>query len=619
MVIASDWGDPVSPTLRTRAAWVQAGLVLALLAGDAAVLAHRQGPAVPRSVALAQGQAETGEEAEKRASERDEAIRALFDARARAVRARDRAAFMAGVDPSQADFVKDQNEVFDNLLKLDFADWTYTTRADESYSVTSIDHEKYEDADDIWLPVLVLHYQLKGFDERPVGRRVVYTVVRRGDRWLVASDSDLEKSTSIGTSVRVEPWENGPITVERTKNVLVIGHPEDAKAVRGIVREATAAIKHVGKFVGRSWGEKVVIMLPGDHDELNRLLEDPDVPFDFGAIARPLPTNPDDDDFQQFAGSRVVINPDGFRIGNTFAKMLIRHEITHIAMFERTGPLTPKWLIEGLAEYVGNAGQPYSAARLAPTLGDLVDTKGVPNFLPSDSDFGLINDAGVGYDSGWLLCRYIAAKHGEKALLKLYVETGKLDGSGSQDAAVQKVMRRVLKTDEKSLLRAWRPYVRAAVADLTKLLVKPGGAYKEDDLSETDTSGLAYIYDVKQSALDAMGVERGAVGIWNVGDEDKPRKRYVVTMGIARDEKAAAAYEQVVRRRYTPFDPTGRPIPNGRMYFVGSSIGGQHYNDTVAVIRVGIVVFEVGVSVPGFGDASGETQTLANKQYAAID
>ncbi len=599
-------GGPVSPTLRTRVSWLLAAAVLSTLAVDAAVLADRQTPAGPASLASRQ----TGGAADERAAERTAAIRRLFDDRARAIRAKDRGAFMALVDPQGPEFQKDQNETFDNLLKLDFAEWTYTTRPDESYSVTSIDSAKYGKVDDIWLPVLILRYQLKGFDEKPVGRRVVYTVVKRGDRWYVANDADLEKSTSVGTSVRVEPWENGPITVSRSKHTLVIGHPQDERAVKRIMREAELAVSHVTRYVGKKWDERVVIVLPGDHDELNRLLEDPQVPFDFSAIARPLATFPGDEDFREFAGSRVVINPDGFRPGNTFARMLIRHEITHVAMFGRTGPMTPKWLIEGLAEYVGNAGQPYSAARLAPTLGELVDDEGVPKLLPTDSDFGLISDAGIGYDSGWLMCRYIAEKHGVQALLKLY------DASGMR--SVDDAMRRVLKTSETALVRAWRPYVKAAVGDLTKVVVKPGKPYREDDVSEIDTSDLAYIYDTSQAALERMGVERGAAAIWNVGDEDKPSKRFVATMTIARDEKAAAAFEQVAHRRYRPFDPAGRPIPHGRMYFIGEAIGGQHYNETVAVVRVGIVVYEVSVAVPGFGDSSAETRALSERQYRAV-
>lgn len=611
----------MSPTFRARVSWLLAATVLVTLAGDSAVLARRQQkPAVPTSVAVEQHLVtESARTAARRANERDRAIRDLFFRRAQAVRGRDRAAFLGVVDPKARDYRAEQEQVFDSLGKLEFAEWTYTPRPDESYSVTSIDWQKYAGAEDLWLPVLTLRYQLAGFDAKPVGRRVVYTVVRRDGRWYIGDDRDLENVTSSGTSVRVDPWENGPIVVQHTKHGLVIGHPKDAGAIRTVMTEVESAIAHVRRFVGRGWGEKVVVVLPADHDELNRVLENPQVPFDFAAVAKPLPTLPADDfSFRELAGTRVVINPEHFRAGDPFTRVLIRHEMTHVATFARTGPLTPKWLIEGLAEYVGESGGPFSTANVGGDLGVYVDEHGVPNHLPSESDFGRLNEAGVGYASGWLLCRYIADRWGVKALLRLYDAAGDLRGNGLPGEQLDRALRRVLHVDEAALLRGWRPYVRAAVADLSKLLVKPGGKYTLDDDSELDPGDLAYLYDVKVKRVDAIGAERGAVAIWNVGDEDKPRKRMLASLIVSRDEHGAAEMETIVAARYRKYDPSGRPIPHGRLYSLGQQVGGQHYNKYVAVLRAGTVVIEVAVLVPGFGVAAGEAQALAERQYAEI-
>jgi hypothetical protein len=611
----------VSPTFRSRLSWVLAGAVLATLAGDSAVMANRQQrPSVPISVAVARGLRHESESAKaKREADRTKALTELFARRADAIGRRDRRAFLALVDPEAKEFATEQAEVFDNLGKLDFAHWSYVVTP-QSYAVTTIDTARYTGADDVWLPVLHLGYQLKGFDKNPVGRRVVYTVVRRGKHWYVANDADLEATTSSGTSVRVDPWENGPIVVERGKHGIVIGHPADAPAVKTILREVESAIGHVGRYVGHSWGDRVVVVLPGDHDELNRVLENPEVPFDFSAIAQPLESLPLFDDIAHgdFAGSRVVINPQGFRPGDAFTRTLIRHEITHVATFERTGPLSPKWLVEGLAEYVGNAGSPFSTARLGSSLGALVDKSGVPDHLPLDSDFGLLRDAGVGYNAGWLLCRYVASRWGTKALLRFYDQMGTSTGTFEPATKLPKALRRVLHIDEKTLLRDWRPYVRAAVADLTKVFVSPAKPCVLDDTDELGPGDVAFVYGSTEKKVTAMGVERGAAGIWNVGNEDKPAKRVSTTILVGRDDAAAAAAERLVTSRYTPYDRTGRPVPNGRLYYVGESIGGTHYNETVAVLRVGIAVVEVSVAVPGFGDPGAETRALAARQYAAL-
>jgi hypothetical protein len=609
----------VSPLSRRRLSWALSGVLLATLAGDSAVIARREAkPPIPRSIALAQHLLhESDATTANRATDRDAALRSLFERRADAIRRRDRRAFLAGIDPRATAYRMEQLEVFDNLAKLDLASWTYSVQDGESYTPTQIPWQRYTGVDDLWLPVLTLRYQLAGFDEKPVGRREVYTTVRRGGRWYVANDRDLDATTSSGTSVRVEPWENGPIVVSHSKHGLVIGHPQDAKAVAGIVKEVESAVVHVSSLVGRGWGEKVVVILPADAKELDRILESPDVPYDFAAVARPLSTEPGENEFRDFAGSRVVINPDGFKVGEPFTRILIRHEMTHVATFARTGPLSPKWLIEGLAEYVGNIGSSITTESLGAPLGKLVDDKGVPGYLPSDSDFGIINDAGIGYNSGWLLCRYIASHYGRAKLLAFYDEMGNLDGLLSPGTKLEKALRKVLHTTEAALLRDWRPYVRAAVGDLTKVLVPPGGAYREDDRVEVDDADIASEKSLPVAKVRGAGIERAAEGFWYLGAAKTPSRLLVSSLVVAKDEASAVAAERLLASRYTPYDGRGRPTPHGRLYFVGVRIGGRHYNEVVAILRTGIVVVEVRVAVPGTGDPTAEATRMAAKQYAA--
>jgi hypothetical protein len=609
--------------LRARLHWVVAVVALSTLAADSAVLADRQhGPLLPRaprvpvSVALAEGTLqEPDNERYERERARDEAVKAMFGRRADAVLKRDANAFMADLDGADAAFVARQREVFDSLGKLDFATWEYRLRDDE-YSVTSIDWRKYGRTADVALPVLTLHYQLKGYDRRPVVRRVVYTVVRRGDRWLIANDRDLQESTSSGTSVRRDPWENGPITVAKSKNGLVIGHPDDADAIKGIQKEVESAIRHVSSYVGKAWGEKTVVILPSDHEELQYILENPDVPFEFAAIAHPEFTTLDEDYLGLFAGTRVVINPENFNPSSSFNRLLIRHELTHVALFERTGPLSPRWLVEGIAEWVGNAGSDLPTPRLAPSLADLVEEDGVPDYLPLDSDFGIIGDAGVGYESGWMLCRYIASRYGRDKLLRLYVEMGTREGLDKPGQKFPNALREVLGTDEAALLKAWRPYVRAALGDPVTLLSEPGTGYSEGDTARLDTTTFAKNRGLKAEALRNAGMERAAEGFWYAGSAESPSRIVSKIAIVSRDQAGAAALAKVLGQRYTKFD-TGTPIPNGRLYLVGVTIGDKDYNQGVAVITAGIVTYEIRVAHEAYGDPSAEARRQAAAQFAA--
>lgn len=604
------WG-----VVAARLPWVVGALVLSTLAVDSAVMADRQVPRPPRerlpvSVAVEEKKlAETDAEAAARKRERDDAVNAMFDRRARAVLARDKAAFMADLDQADKDFVRRQGEVFDSLAKLDFATWDYRLR-DDTYSLSSIDWRRYPRVNDIALPVQTLHYQLKDFDKRPLVRRVVYTVVRRGTRWTIANDRDLEETTSSGTSARRDPWENGPIVVARSKNSLVIGHPADADDIDGIQREVESAVKHVSARVGTAWGERTVVILPSDDDELQRILDSPTVPYEFAAVADAESTAlAEDATGGSFAGTRVVINPANFNPSSSFNRLLIRHELTHVAMVERSGPLTPKWLAEGIAEWVAHAGSDLPTTTLAAPLAALVEEEGVPGYLPLDSDFGLIGEAGVGYASGWLLCRYIADRWGDKALLKFFDEMGNGSGLDKPGDKLDAALRKVLKIDEAGLLRAWRPYVKASVGAAEQLLVDAPG-YPDTYMSGTNVSRIADDHGLKTKELQDLGVERALESYAFKGDPDDPERFVYTQVVISRHPRNGDKLVRMLARPYARFDD-GEAIPGGRLYVVGRPIKDRRYNMAIAVFRSGLLVYEVRVLHTAPGDPRPEARRLA--------
>ncbi|HEX8004422.1 MAG TPA: hypothetical protein VF519_17175 [Mycobacteriales bacterium] len=605
--------------VRARLPWLVGALALSVLAADSAVLAAREAPplGMPYSVALEQHVVtEHPAETAERERERDDAIEALFDRRAAAVTKRDRAAFLADLDDTDEEFVRRQGEVFDSLGKLEFTSWEYRLR-DETYSLANVDWERYKRFDDIALPVLTLHYQLKGYDTQPVVRRVVYTVVRDGKAWRIANDRDLQDATTSGTSVRVDPWENGPITVAKSKNGLVIGHPDDADAIAGIQKEVEDAVRHVSSFVGKAWGEKTVVILPANHEELEYVLENPDVPFEFAAIAHPEFTTLDEEFGGQFAGTRVVINPDNFDADSPFNRQLIRHELTHVALFRRTGPLSPRWLVEGIAEWVGNAGLTQPTPVLAPSFAEQVEEDGPPSYLPLDSDFGFIGEAGVGYDAGWLLCRYIAMRWGNKALLRFYDEMGNRKFLSTPGDKLDRSLREVLHTDAAALLKAWRPYVRAIVGDVHDLVAAPPKPYKDTGVDTLDASVLGRLHDVKPDELKSAGMERAAQGVWYQGDEDAPARLVTTAAAVSRDDAGARRVAGLLERELRKYD-SGVAIPNGRLFIVQVTISDKEYVDAVAIVTAGIVTYSVAVSYELYsGDPRPEARRLAAAQVKA--
>ena len=148
------------------------------------------------------------------------AAAALLSARSRAVLAGDEPGFLAGVDPTDEQFVARQRELFTSLesLPLGYARWT--VRPNSSYNRPTL-------ATQYGAPVFVtdaeFDYQLKGYDSSPVANAETLTFVRREGRWELGGDSDLDNLLPEGG--HAEPWDVGPIEVVRGTSSLVIGTP----------------------------------------------------------------------------------------------------------------------------------------------------------------------------------------------------------------------------------------------------------------------------------------------------------------------------------------------------------------------------------------------------------
>lgn len=600
---------------RVRVLWVAAALLLSTLAGDSAVLADRLAtPDVPWSVAVEKGLVkDPAKAAAKRVAKRDREIRLLFDRRASAILNGNRAAFLADVDPRQRTYRAEQDTVFTSLRAVGFDQWSYDAEGG-SYSPSSIDYARYLADDDVWLPVETLRYRIKGFDRLSVGRRVVYTLVKHSGRWWIASDTDLDGVTSSGTSVRVDPWENGPLVVDRTAHALVLGHPTDTSALSEISGAVESAVKHVIKYVGATgWNDRVVIVLPNDKDETNRVLENPQTFFEFAAIAKPLRTAPAVGP-SKYAGARVVINPLHFDAADAWTATLLRHEITHVALFERTGPLSPKWLVEGVAEYVGNAESTLSVHALTGNLTAAVSAPGHPDTLPGDNDFGLLDDAGDAYALSWTVCRYIVSRYGRAAMFRLYDEMGNETGLDLPGRKLADALRKVLHTDEATLVRGWRPYARAAVGDLSALLPSPAG-YTLADRGETTLSSLAGD-GITVPKLQDLGVVRAGQGFWYQGSEQAPSSFVDVRLAVSRDDAAAGAVSRAFTAVYTPYD-TGYAVAHGRLYRVRLDTKKGTFHLAVVEMHAGIVTVEVQVGVRS-GDPAAVALRTATQVWAAV-
>jgi hypothetical protein len=158
------------------------------------------------------------------------------------------------------------------------------------------------------------------------------------------------------------------------------------------------------------------------------------------------------------SGDRILVNPDTFgRLGQLGRRVVLTHELTHVATRRATGPAVPAWLAEGLADYVAYRDIDLPLALSARELRADVRAGRLPAALPADGDFDGGNDAlAQAYEQAWLAVRLLADVHGQDALLRFYRVVGARRGGAPPATAVEEALQAELGTTTAQLVEDWR-------------------------------------------------------------------------------------------------------------------------------------------------------------------
>lgn len=369
-----------------------------------------------------------------------QALDELMAARSAAIRQRDRAAWLATVDPESEEFAARQAGVFDNLAEVPLADWRYEYAGDGP----TLPAERHAElGPDAWVARAVLVYRLGDAEVGEVRREQYLTLVRRGEQWLVADDTDGGTAPDL--------WDLGPVSVVRGERSLVLGTVPEADLGR-YAEETDHAAAHVDKVWGSEWPRTVVVMVPATQQEMARLLLRPD---DAGLeqIAA-VTTGEMGLDQAGASADRVIVNPGGFaQLGPLGRQVVLTHEITHVATRATTAEAVPIWLSEGFADYVAYQDTGVSTAVIAQDVLDRVRAGDGPVTLPTSVDFDpRRGDIAPAYSGSWLAARLIAERWGEDALVQLYRSVA--GGTPTSQALPQ-----VLGVDEETLTQEWLDYL----------------------------------------------------------------------------------------------------------------------------------------------------------------
>lgn len=367
-------------------------------------------------------------------------VRALLDRRAAAVTSHDTDAYLASVDPRATGLRAAQRKELDNLADVPLASWTYR--------VTELTGRG---ADHVTAHVR-LSYRIKGYDRAPATADRVLDLRRDGadGAWHLTAD----RPGADGGGLL---WQQGRVRAVRGTHSLVLGVGRTGRELRAISRAADRAVPVVSGAWPERWPGRVLVLVPHTVEDMAGLLGAPAADYrGMAAVTTARPGGPDG-----APADRVIVNPQAYGALGAFGqRVVLTHEITHVATRARTTGATPVWLSEGFADRVAYRAEHRTAAQAAPELAAAVRRGELPAALPADEDFGFAGDEArlaKAYEGGLLACELIADDWGERRLSAFYRAVA---GQRERDGAVERALREVLSSTPAAFTARWREYLR---------------------------------------------------------------------------------------------------------------------------------------------------------------
>ena len=335
------------------------------------------------------------------------AAQGLLSARALALKARSKSAWMATVDAKVSSFRGRQAVAFDNLVKLPLGQFSYgaatlapTLSATRAQAV----------GPSAWAATVTGTYLLAGFDRAPQSFEATYTLVHRAGGWRIADDSD--------GATPLQMWDLPGLRVIRGKSDIVIGNAPEAR-MREYSTIGDSAVRRVSGVWGTDWNSHVVMVTPASNQEFARLLlRSADKGLDqVAAITQGVIESG-----RRAQGDRVIVNPRAFtELQPLGRRVVITHEITHIAARSSTTSPTPIWLTEGMADYVGYSGLDLPRSGVASELLTLVRARKGPKSLPTEADFDPSKTKiATSYSGSWLAVCHLVDLYGQPKVVAFY-------------------------------------------------------------------------------------------------------------------------------------------------------------------------------------------------------
>jgi hypothetical protein len=375
------------------------------------------GPAIGRDPSAAQAPAPSPTPAQTRSPQepnfrpgsRESQLQAVLDARAGAVRSRDRRAFLSTVDAADPSFADGQAAWFDRLQPVPVEGYELRLLLGDSPELTRTrDRERYG------VPVVVApveeRFRFTGYGDRPIVGVQFLTFVRRQGRWRVASDRGTD---DLGLRGSRHLWDHGEVAVHSSEHFLLLVHPEDAPFAGELLAQAEQALPAVGEVWKGAWDMHVPVEVPATAAELDDFLGGG---LDVGKFVAFAVSSVDPDNDWRWDGARIIVNRTNLLLHPaSFRRAVLAHELLHVATQPERGAFQATFVEEGLADLAaGLVG--------GPALDRQVHEGRFNRRLPEEHEFvsGTPEDIQAAYQKASSALAFMRDRYGIDAVNRFY-------------------------------------------------------------------------------------------------------------------------------------------------------------------------------------------------------
>lgn len=229
---------------------------------------------------------------------------------------------------------------------------------------------------------------------------------------------------------------------DRTVRLLGLGGAASDRLLSRVASTMGAAIAAVESFWGVDWPHEISVVAAGTDEEF-RAAAGGGPASQWADIAAVTVVDRVDPVRRVAVGQRIVFAPGAAKMSAASLRIVLAHELFHYAARADTVADAPRWLTEGVADFVGRP-----PARV-PT-----DTL-LPIALPTDADLDVPGaQRSLAYDRAWWFARFVADTFGPPKLRDLYLAT-----CGIRHADMAAAGQDVLGASPAGLLTRWQQWL----------------------------------------------------------------------------------------------------------------------------------------------------------------